>query len=497
MVMITNILIGFWLSPFVVENIGVEANGFVNLANNFVTYASLIVTALNSMAARFITIEYVKKDYYKANLYYNSVFWGNLIIVLVLLPPVLFLVGCLDKFVNIPPDLVFDVKLLFAFIFFNFFLQTGMPNWDCGAFISNRLDRRFIPSMFLAVLRCILLFSLMSLLEPKVWYVGAVSSIICILTLAVGWFNTTKLTPHLHIYLKRKKILCSWSAIKELVGSGIWNSISSIGSMLLSGLDLLIANLFIGPTEMGILSLGKMLPSYIQNLYNSIFNAFAPEIIINYASGDMDKMVHDLKRTMKIETAFLLIPLAGLIVLSKDFFKLWVPSQNAGLLAAVAILSSLEFVFTSGSRVLNCVFSTVNKVRPNSIMIILSGVISTITVFILLKTTNLGILAIAGTSAIVLILKEQFYTIPFASKYLGVKPWQFYCQELQCFFTTIVLCAVGSVVRIILDVNSWIDFIFVAAIMGVLFVLINFFILLNKEERKLLMEKIKRKKKSA
>ena len=51
MVLLTNILIGFWLSPFVVEHIGVEANGFVTLANNFVTYVSLIVTALNSMAA--------------------------------------------------------------------------------------------------------------------------------------------------------------------------------------------------------------------------------------------------------------------------------------------------------------------------------------------------------------------------------------------------------------------------------------------------------------
>ncbi len=60
-----------------------EANGFVTLANNFVTYANLIVTALNSMAARFITVEYVKKNYKKANLYYNSVFWGNLIVVAV------------------------------------------------------------------------------------------------------------------------------------------------------------------------------------------------------------------------------------------------------------------------------------------------------------------------------------------------------------------------------------------------------------------------------
>ena len=90
MVLGTNVLVSFFLSPYIVKNIGVEANGFVTLANNFVTYAQLIVTALNSMAARFIAIAYVKKQYKKANLYYNSVFWGNLIIVAVLIIPAIF-----------------------------------------------------------------------------------------------------------------------------------------------------------------------------------------------------------------------------------------------------------------------------------------------------------------------------------------------------------------------------------------------------------------------
>ena len=86
-VLITNVCISFFLSPYIIRTIGVEANGFVTLANNFVAYADLAVTALNAMAARFITISYVNKDYKKANIYYNSVFWGNLVIVGALLIP--------------------------------------------------------------------------------------------------------------------------------------------------------------------------------------------------------------------------------------------------------------------------------------------------------------------------------------------------------------------------------------------------------------------------
>ena len=144
MVLATNVVINFWLSPYIVKNIGVEANGFVTLANNFVAYAQLIVTALNSMAARFIAISYVKKDYKKANLYYNSVFWGNLIIVAVLLIPAVYLIVRLEHIVDIPQNIILDVKALFGFVFLNFFITTGFPNWDCGTYVTNRLDRTYI-----------------------------------------------------------------------------------------------------------------------------------------------------------------------------------------------------------------------------------------------------------------------------------------------------------------------------------------------------------------
>ena len=74
------LLIGFFLSPFIVRTIGVEANGFVSLANNFVSYASLITLALNSLAGRYITISLVKGDIKEANRYFASVYYANIAI---------------------------------------------------------------------------------------------------------------------------------------------------------------------------------------------------------------------------------------------------------------------------------------------------------------------------------------------------------------------------------------------------------------------------------
>ena len=50
--------ISFWLSPFVVARLGEEAYGFINLANNFVSYTGLLAVAINSMACRYISVKY-------------------------------------------------------------------------------------------------------------------------------------------------------------------------------------------------------------------------------------------------------------------------------------------------------------------------------------------------------------------------------------------------------------------------------------------------------
>ncbi|WP_347979532.1 hypothetical protein, partial [Lactococcus formosensis] len=76
-VFLVNALISFFLSPFIVRELGAEANGFVQLAMNFVSYIAIIMAALNSMSSRFMTVAYHSKNYTKMNEYYSSTFAGN------------------------------------------------------------------------------------------------------------------------------------------------------------------------------------------------------------------------------------------------------------------------------------------------------------------------------------------------------------------------------------------------------------------------------------
>ena len=490
-VLMVNLFISFWLSPYIIRTIGVEANGFISLANNFVTYANLIVTALNAMAARFITIAYIQKDYKKANLYYNSVFWGNLIIVAVLLFPAIYMVVKLENFIDVPVDILLDVKILFSMVFLSFFVRTGAPNYDCGTYIFNRMDLSYIPNMFTALLRCVLLVGMFAIWVPHVWYVTFGSTVLGFLTLGIAGHYTHKLTPELKVNLRNP--VCSWKANKELLGAGVWSAIAGGGAMLLNGLDLLMCNLYVGATAMGILSLSKTLPSILGQFADAITDAFAPEMTINYAKNNKEVLLKDINRAMKISAVTVTIPAAGIVVMSDVFYSLWVPTQDAKLLQALTTLAILSYMINSGIIVLHCIFAVVNRTRLSAVAMIITGGCSLLITWLMIVFTDWDIYAVAGVSSIVTICKNVFFVTPVTAVLLGYSWKQFF----PCLGTTVVCSAVviatGMLVKHILAPSTWIGFFIAASVIGVIGMFINTFLVLNKDERGYLFNKIMRK----
>lgn len=492
-VMVVNLFISFWLSPYIIRTIGVEANGFVSFANELVGYANLIVTALNAMAARFITIAYIQKDYKKANLYYNSVFWGNLIIVAVLLLPAIWLVVKLEKFIDVPTDILLDVKILFSLVFLSFFVRTGAPNYDCGTYITNRMDLSYIPNMFTSLLRCVMLVCMFIIWVPHVWYVSFVSALLGFVTLAIAGYWTHKLTPELRVNLRNP--ICSWRAIYELVGAGIWSAIAGGGAMLLSGLDLLMCNLYVGATAMGVLSLSKTLPSILGQFSDAMTDAFVPEMTINYAKDNKENLLRDIKRGMKISSVTVTIPAAGIVVMSDAFYSLWVPTQDAKLLQILTTLAILSYMINSGIIILHRVFAIVNRTRLSAAAMIVTGVSSLLITWLMIVFTDWDIYAVAGVSSVVTICKNVFFVTPITAVLLGYKWHQFYPQLGITAICSAMIILVGLIVRHFIPINSWLVFFLACGIVGIVGLTLNVMIVLNKEERTYFIAKLLRKRK--
>ena len=132
--------INFLTTPYVTNNIGVEAYGFVSLANTFTSYIDLISIALNSFASRYIAIAYHQNDLKKAEQLYSSVIVADCVLSLLVFVPSLFIIRFLEKFLNIPDLLVNDVKILFIVVLIKYLLTVMQTAFNVSTFIKNRLD---------------------------------------------------------------------------------------------------------------------------------------------------------------------------------------------------------------------------------------------------------------------------------------------------------------------------------------------------------------------
>lgn len=491
LVLAVNVAINLVLSPIIVATLGAEANGFVMLANNCVTYAQLLVTAISSMAARFITIEHTRGNYDKANLYYNSVFWGNLVLTMILMVPACFCIVYLELVFDVPADILWDVKLLFAFVFANFLVTTALPKYDCGPYAVNRLDRSYIAQAAGQIARCIVVFSLFALLAPHVWYVGLAASVMTAITLIANVYNTHALTTELRVGIGKGKRRFSFAALKELFFSGIWNSVNSVGNMLSFGLSALISNVMLGATAMGVMSLSQTLPTLMQQLSGSICNALAPELTIDWAKGDRDRLVRNVERAMTLTSCIMTVPLVGIMVFGDRFYELWVPSQDAQLLWTLSVLGLFGYAFTSGVQILYNVFTTVNKVWSNAMAVLIGGVVSVVATLTLLNATSFGLYVVAGVPSLVALIRNMTFMLPATARYLGLKWYRFYPQVLKSMVTVAALLVLGFMVKLAIPGGTWPLLISAVALFALMGFGFNALFLLNREERGQLVNKVK------
>lgn len=481
---VVNLGINFVLSPYIIENVGVDAYGFVSLANNFVNYASLITIALNSMAGRFITIEIHRNNKEEANKYFNSVLVCNLLISIVLLVPATIMIFFLEKLINIPNEIMLDTKILFALVFLNFVLSIINTTYSVATFVRNRLDlssRRNIESYIIKAGLLLLLFTLFS---PKISYVGIASCAVSVFLILCNIRYTKKLLPEIKVNIKDFEV----KKILTIIKSGIWNTVTKLGQILSDGLDLLICNIWIDSEAMGQLSVAKTLSGVVSNLLASISSIFQPNLTIYYAKNQIKEVVQELKMSMKVTGLFANIPLSYLIVFGTIFYTAWVPNQNIELIQILTILTVQGEIISGVITPMYSIYTVTNNVKVDAIIRVVTGFVNVLIVFLLIKFTNLGIYAVAGTSIITgTLVNITFVPIYVAKKCLNVKWNTFYPIIFKYVGTSLGLIGILYLIKIFIDkfniTYNWITVFATAIVTGIIGLIINYCLLFNKEEK--------------
>lgn len=470
--------LSFVLTPFLIEHIGKEAYGFYPLANNFVTYINLLVIALNSMAARFIMIEYMKNEKVQANIYFNSVFYSNILIVFILILPLSLIILYIDKILNIPRYLISDVQCLFSLIFATFIVSIIGSVFNVATLTSNRIDLRSYQDIIQNGLRTVLFIVLFSSFAPSIIYIGVINLSVAIIGIIISIYFTKRLLPEisLSITFYNKK------AVRMLLGSGIWNSFNQLSVTLLTGLDLLLANLFLGAAKAGEYSIAQTMPLFVGSLIGMLAGIFVPPLTSHYVKGKINGLINEIIFSGKVLGIIISVPISGFIVFAGEFYRLWVPKENYNYLHILSILIIAPYIISGSINILFNVNTIINKVRLPSIVLFCTGFVNVILVLILLKFTNLGLLAIPISSSILGLIRNLTFTPLYSARCLNVKWNTFYWVILRNLLTMAVLVALFYLIKCIYQIDNWGNLLLVATVCGIVGILISLILMLNYQE---------------
>ena len=472
---IVGVMISFFLSPYIVRTLGKEAYGFIPMMNNILSMSQVVTVAINSMGARFITIAYHKKDYVLANKYFSSLFYANLLLGIAIMVLSLVMILFVESFLDVPIALVSDVKISFFILALAFSLGLIFNVFSTATYVKNRIDMSAKREIIYQLIRGLVIFTLFAFFKPTMIYVAVATLIVTIYTIITNLRYTKLLMPNFHV--KRKYL--SFSALKELISSGIWNSFGRLSHTLMTGLDLVMSNIFISAAAMGSLSISKTIPTSIDSLVVTISVVFLPTITITYAKKTSEDVVQEIMRAIKIIGVVVSPVLAFLVGYGKDFYSLWQPTEDASLLQLLSVLAIAPLYFTLGMKSVGNVFTVTNKLKWHTISVFSCGLANIIIVLFLLKFTSLGIVAIAAVSSLCIIVNDLTFTPVYAAKCLGVKPGVFYGQIVKEFFLVMLSVGLSYGFNYLLPGKTWAELILYGGLSSIVILVMNAVIVLG------------------
>ena len=422
-----NLIIGMMFIPLITNRLGSEAYGYVSLANTIVTYAGLITMALNSYAVRYVSLAYHGGDIEQAEKYYSSVVLASIAVSLLILAAGIALVPNISTFFKIPFELLADVKILFAVTTVNFCIQTVSASFLPSSYLADRLELyngARILSYILEILAVLLFFRRR---EAHMWYVSIAFVAASATVLICNILIFRRFTGQFHI----KKRYFSLAAVKKLLGAGIWNSINGLGNILNSGLDLWISNLMLDAAATGYIAIAKTVGNVGVVLQSAVSQVFWPKLIEIYAANDKEALVNKFRQIMKCTGLFVGIFFCVFTAVGDEFYALWMPGQEIGLLYELTVIVLMSNVMEGVVGPLYYIYTLTVKNRIPCMVTIAGGVVNVAGMYLLLTYTKLGAFGIVITTAVIMGFINLVTNPLYMARCLKIKRSAFYGTILR------------------------------------------------------------------
>lgn len=486
-----NVLIGLWFTPYIIHHLGVVAYGFVPLATMLTVYLDVITVSLNAVVGRFITMAVEQGKQRLASQYFNSSLIANTAVVIFLWLPAWLLIRHVDRLIDVPPEYVHDVQMLFVCAVGVFTANAIANTFQASSFCASRFDLRNAAAISGAFVRVGLIVAAFAMFRPQLWHVGLGIAGDAFVVLVGAVLIHHYLLPFLRIRVSD----FDWGALRELVSSGAWLMLGRVGAILYVQSDVLVVNLVLGAKAGG--QYGALLawPTMLRALSAVISTGLAPNIVYLHAHGKTDAMVTYIHRSVKMLGLILALPTGIICGFARPLLLVWL-SEDFVVFAPLLIMMAVYLCVNLSLWPLFELMVAVNKVRVPGLTTIALGVGNVGLAVVLAGPAGMGMYGVALAGAIMLSVRSIVFGL-YASKIMEQRRWTFFREliPITASFAGIVAVCVG--LAQVVTITSWVELIAAVAAVSAVYVGMLLTVVLAPDERALLTRLVMRRGRSS
>lgn len=346
MVLVT--IVGLYTSRVVLEVLGDIDYGIYAVVGGIVGMISFLNTSMASATTRFITYELGTKNITKLKATFNNAFWIHFAIaIIVVLVAETIGVWFLNHRMTIPANRIYEANILFQYSVFTVLISFTQIPYLADIFAHERMKVYAYFEIVNVFSKLAIVFILYKVDNNRLIIYGTlifISQILIALSYRLYCIKNFK-EARIQLSFDRK-------IIKSMLVFTGYDLYGTLGTTAKSQGQPIVLNLFFGVLANTASAIALTVTGAIKGFSFSITQAFRPQIIKSYASGNINQMEIQMRRAVQfglLAYSCLSIPI---LLLTPQILFLWlgqVPQYSDKFLQLIILANLLNTIVTINS----------------------------------------------------------------------------------------------------------------------------------------------------
>lgn len=481
--MIIGIVITFFFTPYLVDELGKEQYGVWQLAFSILAYMGLADIGMKQSIVRYISKYYATKDWHQLNQVFSSSVPVYGIIASVILVVVSVIGFAAIQHFQLPDELVEVAKYTFLFLGLDQVLTyIFIPFTALGAF------HRFDISNAFRVGRQVVQTILIVLLLEMGYGLVAMAGMIVVLNLFTQ-LGMNYVRQRMFPEMRFSRALINRDKTRELLHYGIFSFLIVVTWIVIFQTDNIVIGYFISMEAVALYSVAAALVTQVRGAIGVMATPLVPTIS-HLESGEQFEMIRTIYRKstryLYFVSGFITV---SILIFGRPFINLWLGPDFEQSVIIIHILI-VAGAFYLPQSICNSILLGISR-HKIAFYILGSEALSNIILSIILVKT-MGIIGVAlGTAIPQIIIYVFVYPVVF-HRVIKADVRHFYFSSLRSLtLAAVTITPIAYLIVSLIDPVSWGTFILDCAIVTLAFLVLLVVMILDPEDRQKMIAKLR------